>query len=463
MLFFPDQFVGLVIVGGGPAGFAPLFAAASTRKLQSLLEAGGVVFERSSKVGSGERANQVSRSDSAAEAFIEIVTNTSEPDLAALRSHPTFLRIASQLGNPVPLPDVSDFLRSAAEAMARIIENSPLGRVYRDCTALNSKQVSGDLWDTCFIHNDTGCKMIIRSSSVLLATGASQPQSRLYKEDVAGVPLLPRYTGRVLNSGYVLTPAGLADIEKRLSTKEVAKVAIVGGSASAGSVAQVLLDKTQNDLALANLSITLLHRRPIRIFYRSVEEALAEGYTEWEAKDVCQLTGRIHRLGGLRFDSREVIVRARGIGLRVPDPRVRLHLMTDTNKEDSHRILGDADVVVAALGYIPRALPIAGEKGEVISLLPEGPASGSLVDSRCRVLDSNGLALQGMFAIGLASGRPPTPEIGGEVDFMGQVNSLWLWQHIIGSEIVDQVLTRAGSQHSRYATLHIGHISEACH
>ena len=60
--------------------------------------------------------------------------------------------------------------------------------------------------------------------------------------------------------------------------------------------------------------VTIMHRRELRIFYPSVEAALAEGYTEFGPDDICPVSGRVFRLSGFRLDSRELIMRARGIG-----------------------------------------------------------------------------------------------------------------------------------------------------
>ena len=71
--------------------------------------------------------------------------------------------------------------------------------------------------------------------------------------------------------------------------------------------------------------LTVLTGGKFRIFYPNVEAALADGYTEFGADDICPVSGRVFRLSGFRLDSRELIMRARGIGGRPPEPRLQLH------------------------------------------------------------------------------------------------------------------------------------------
>lgn len=451
--------IGLVVVGGGPGGLAPLFAAASHQRLTRLLQSGVIVLEKSAHLGSGELSEQTIRSDSAAEAFLEIVVRTDHPQLTSLRDHPSFAAVEAHVRDAVPLPLVAEFLRCAAKAMEEIINTSPRGRVYRQATALSTQQISTSEWRTIFLNHMTGRIQEIRSTSVILATGAHQPEQRLYNENVAGEPLMPRYRMKVLSSGHVLRSSGLVDVSKRLRNFVDPKVVIVGGSASAGSVAQVLLNRPSTGTLFGTAGVTLLHRSQLRLFYGSAAKARADDYTDWDQKDVCHLTGRVHRLGGLRFDSREVIMRARSIGGRLHDPRVRLLTFSNTNLPEARKVLEEADLIVAAIGYVPRALPVFNAQNRRVSLMiDDGAASRAMVDIHSRVLDAAGRVLEGLYSIGLATGRPSTPDIGGELGFKGQVNSIWLWQHIIGIEIVNQVLSRSTNNQVSYECVSQSHV-----
>ena len=107
----------------------------------------------------------------------------------------------------------------------------------------------------------------------------------------------------------------------------------------------------------------------------------------------------------------------------------------------SLELLDHADVVIAALGYRPRALPVFDEAGEQVVLQSETGPQARLVDNYCRVMDASGKALPHLFAIGLAAGFVPYGKLGGEKSFRGQANGLWLWQNDVGALIADAILS----------------------
>ena len=63
-----------------------------------------------------------------------------------------------------------------------------------------------------------------------------------------------------------------------------------------------------------------------------------------------------------------------------------------------------------------------------------------MVDDGCRVKDTSGAPISGLYGIGLAAGFVPHGKLGGEASFVGQANGLWLWQNDVGMMIVDQLL-----------------------
>ena len=133
-------------------------------------------------------------------------------------------------------------------------------------------------------------------------------------------------------------------------------------------------------------------------------------------------------------------MRARGIGGRPPEPRLQLHRLGEDDAA-SLALLDNADLVIAAFGYRPRALPVFDEAGERVSLHSETDPQARLVDDHCRVMDASGNPLPHLFAIGLAAGFVPHGKLGGEASFRGQANGLWLWQNDVGAMIADAILS----------------------
>ena len=310
-----------------------------------------------------------------------------------------------------------EFLGLVGQALNEVIEASPNGRVLREDQAVSTQRTQTG-WLTLIRDIETGRERTIDSRNVVLATGASQPIERLRRERVAGVNLVERCGERLLQSGDVVSTAGFAAVAARLAgLGRPPRVAIIGGSTSAAAIAYAMLNRMP-EVTFGPAGLSILHRRELRIFYPSVEAALAEGYTEFGPDDICPVSKRVFRLSGFRLDSRELIMRARGIGGRPAEPRLQLHRL-GVDDAASLAVLDDADLVIAALGYRPRALPVFDQEGRAVTLHSETSPQARLVDNYCRVMDAGGNPLPQLFAIGLAAGFVPYGKLGGEEEFPG--------------------------------------------
>ena len=428
---------GLVIVGGGPAGLAPLLAAHRTGRLDALLAEGIAVVERSSSLGAGLIGNYAINSDSSGATFVDCLRSGERTPLTELAQHPLAKAIAAAGDGAVALRDVGSFLGLVGNVLKEMITS------HRSCEALTgheavavTRTVNG--WRVT-TRDEQGRERELVARHVVLATGAHQPVERLATEHVGGESLARRCGDRLLQSGDVLSTNGLARLAARLASRPMPRIAVVGGSTSAAAVCHALLNRMPS-VRFGVGGITLLHRRELRIYYPDTGSAIAEGYTEFTDEDLCPVSGRVFRFAGFRLDSRELVMQARGIGGRAPEPRLALHLLRQPEDPEALRILHVADVVVAAMGYRPHALPVLDRAGMPVPLLAHTGPRKPLVDGQCRVLDATGAPLGGLYGIGLAAGFMPRGELGGEPSFRGQANGLWLWQNDVGGLIVDAVL-----------------------
>jgi hypothetical protein len=427
------------IIGGGPGGIAPLLAAHRRGQLASLLKEGVTIVEQSDAVGEGTLGRWGINSDSTGFTFADCLAGPPDSELAPLRNHPLTRELLEVGNGTVPLRRAGEFLALVGQAIHQLIAASPNGRVLKRHRALSTQRTANG-WLTLVKDLDTGRERVIESRNVVLATGAAQPPERLRNETVAGVSLVERYGAKLVQSGDILSHEGFAALADRFrALGRPPRVAIIGGSTSAAAIAYSLLHRMPG-ITFGPDGVTILHRRELRIFYPNAEAALADGYTEFGPDDICPISGRVFRLSGFRLDSRELIMQARGIGGRPAEPRLRLHRL-GVNNADSLKVLDEADIVIAALGYRPLALPVFNEMGDAVRLLSETGPQAALIDNRCRVLDAHGKPVPHLFAIGLASGFVPSGKLGGEPSFRGQANGLWLWQSDVGGMIVDAILS----------------------
>jgi hypothetical protein len=415
-----------------------LLAAHRFGRLADLLEEGVSVVEQSASIGAGTLGSWCINSDSTGFTFADCLAGAPGSELEALRSHSITEEFMRAGNGTVPLRRAGEFLAAVGQGLHEAIAVSPKGRVFHRHQAVSTQRI-GRGWLTRIRDVETGRQQTIESRNVVLATGASQPVERLRAETVAGVNLVARWGDKLVQSGDVLSDAGFREMGALLAALgRPPRVAIIGGSTSAAALAYAMLHRLPGVTFDAG-GLAILHRRELRIFYPDAAAALAEGYTEFGPDDICPLSGRVFRLSGFRLESRELIMQARGIGGRAPEPRLQLHRL-GVDDSASAALLDNADLVIAALGYRPHALPIFDHAGRRIPLFSETGPKAPLVDGRCRVLDADGNPIPHAFAIGLAAGFVPYGKLGGEPSFMGQANGLWLWQSEVGGMIVDAVL-----------------------
>ncbi len=348
---------GVVLVGGGPAGLAVLLAAHKDGRLTEMLQQGLLIVERSAHIGKGQIGNYAINSDSTGYTFVDPLRAGSEPTLHQILDTPIAQRIAAAGPNAIPLRDAGELMALVGQALHSIISKYPRSAVLTSCTAESAQLKSDGTWQL-LVTDASGSRLTIQAKRLILATGASQPENRLQQEIVAGCSVVERWGDRIIQSGDVIGSGGLAQVAARLKGKANPKVAILGGSTSAMAVAHALLHRLP-DVQFGEGGVTLFHRRPLRVYYTSPEEAFADGYTEFGPDDICPVTNRVYRLAGLRLDSRELLMQLRGIGGRSPEPRMKLHLLKPHDPE-AVRLIDSMDIVVAALGYRPRALRILG-------------------------------------------------------------------------------------------------------
>ncbi len=427
----------VMVIGGGPAGTAMLTSATKRGLLPGLAASGLMVVERSGAIGSGRLGRYAITSDSTAQTFLTAVRDNVHPELARLIDHPAARAVAAHEGAlGVPLADVGLLLRAVGDRLADIVRDHG-GTVLTGHEALGAKRVGDGLWSVQLRRLSDGHVFDQLTRTIVVATGGHQPLDRLAEQRVAGATLIDLASGRLLQSDDVLSAGGTEKVADLLASIRAPKIAVIGGSTSAMTTVALLL-KNQPTLPLGAGAVTVLHRRPLRPFYHSVEAAHAEGFTEFGSDDICTRSGFVYRLGGFRLEARELVLRMLGIDGRVPDPRVALHRIAGEDDDVARAHVENADLVIAALGYRPIALPVADRDGSPISLAAN--IGLPMVDDRCRIVDADGIPIDGLYGVGLAAGFIPSGPLGGECSFTGQANGLWLWQNEVGLMIVNQVM-----------------------
>jgi len=427
----------MLVVGGGPAGTALLTAATKRGLLPRLAQAGLVMVERDHAIGGGWLGRYAINSDSTATTFLSAVKDNVHPEIAAIADGPVGRAVGRRDGiEGVPLVEAGRLVRTTGDRLAGIVTDNG-GTILTGHEVLGTTRTRDGLWSTRLRRLIDGNEFDRLSRSVVIATGGYQPLDRLARQTVAGQSLVQQVGDRLIQSDEVLVEGGMAKVADLLAGKRNPRIVVVGGSTSAIAT-MVLLLKTRPAFPFGAGGLTLLHRRPLRPFYHSVEAAHAEGFTDFGPDDVCPVSGFVYRLAGFRLEARELVLRMLGVDGRAPDPRVVAHQVGGEEDIVARDHLANADLVIAALGYRPRALPVSDAGGAPIPLAAHD--GRPMVDRHCRVCDADGAPIAGLYGIGLAAGFVPWGPLGGEASFRGQANGLWQWQNDVGLMIIDQVL-----------------------
>lgn len=436
-----------VFVGSGPAGSGPLVCALQQGRLDALLDAGVAMLDSSASMCRGTLGKYVINSDTLSDTFLECLKGQERGALRSAAQAPSRHALAAFAGGPAPLALAGEFMGDLGTALEAVLDAHPISQFFPRATATAIRML-GDggfevIADVAQPSGET-VQMRFEAENVVMATGGVQSRLCILQACVAqSVPLAPDYEDKVVLSDVALTPAGVDDVRSRLLASVNRKVVIIGGSHSATSSAWTLLNKSSIDFGTGD--ITILHRDKLKLFYASREIALVEGYTDFNDEDLCPKTGRVYRLAGFRFDSRELLMRIWGMGNRVPEQRVRLvQLAVDGSDAcEVRRLLDEAAVIITALGYRPASIPVRDAQGRDLRLCANGEGAPPLVDRQCRVLDAVGEPIPNLFGIGLASGFVPSGDLGGEPSFRGQTNGLWLYQNGVGEIVLNALLTDA--------------------
>lgn len=426
-----------VIIGGGPAGTALLTAAAKRGHLSSLA-AGLALVEAGPALGAGNIGNYAIRSDTTAETFLSAIRDNAEPGLAALTTHPAAARMATHIGAPgAPLAEAADLLAVTGDRLGQIVADRG-ATVLTGHKALAARRNHAGLWQVT-LCDAGGQTREIAARHVVIATGGRMCADAVRTAPIAGSTLGDLAGDRLVTADAVMRHDGITALAARLGECRAPRIAVIGGSTSAmASVVRLL--KADPALPLGAGAITVMHRRPLRPFYHSVEAAHADGFFDFTDADICPVSGFVYRLAGFRLESRDLVLRMLGIGGRQPDPRLALMHLPAHGDAAAAQVIAEADLVIGATGYRPIALPLFDADGTPIALACDRPRTGPMVDPHCRVIAADDSVVPGVFGIGLAAGFVPWGRLGGEPSFRGNANGLWLWQNDVGQMIVDQIL-----------------------
>jgi hypothetical protein len=431
-----------VILGAGPAGTGPLVWAAGAGVLGAWLERRIAIIDQRRAMG-GTIGNYALNADTLGGTFLECLDGAA---FGMLRDDPSARALEGYRDGLPPLPLVGRFFERLGAVLAAEIARHPRSR-FLPQTHVLALRIARDGSVVVDLADPYGRRYALCAASAVLALGGRPSVGWQDIELQPGIAL-KRWQDKILLSDRLLARGGATVAEARLAAlRGSPQVIILGGSHSAFSVAWTLLERIPA-VRFACGGIQILYRTLPPVFYPSRAAATADGYRFTES-DVCPATGRVHRLGGLRGDGREIFRRVQGLGGSPSEERVRLRAIVAMRPDELREVLDRADLIVPAFGYRLATVPVYAQNGQRIELARSGPS----VDANARLRTEEGGTLPNVFGIGLGSGFRPWGALAGEPAFRGQQNSAWLYQHGLGALIYDGVRRWAEQRHERAAEM----------
>ena len=431
----------VTICGAGASGSGLLVAAIQYGFSEVAKARGGIVAFDKQKQPQSMLEHTCIPSNSFASVFLECLPALQEkyPHHDSLKEFLNSNEVVqlNALGkNCCELRIVGAYLRMLSRVVWDLASQEQFGRLYAShevsCVSLGCKSLEVQTRN-CL----TGETVVQKSRFVVLAMGGFQNVAQVARVSIHGSITLAPHVRKIILSHTVVQQPKIVYSKLRQNLRENttlhitadAPVVIVGGSHSAWSSAYNLLTKVANSqVVFEDRSIIILHRSPLRFFYLTTEEAKSEGYDFDPEMDVCPLTGRVNRYGGLRYD---VCDFAKGVVLRGEETRISTVRMDSSFSETACiGLLSRSTAIVSAMGYGANIPEIRRENGAPVNLKSR---NGQLIVNEAgQCYTSDGDLLPNLLATGLGAGQTLNPKVGGEQSFKGRIDGVWLYQHDMG-------------------------------
>lgn len=443
---------GCVVGGAGIAGMGFLFNALKSGTLAELASDGLIVVDASDKPGTGTLGDYRITANSVGDVFIDCLRNPALREVfEPLEYSPAYWRIRGQAQSAPPLTDVGVLMAEASRLVLEHIVRHYRVKVWHS-TTITEVICDGD--EFCVRVETEGCPRTIRCHALVLNLGGRQDPQHLI--DNLAAQQLPLSPAANIQSADRLLRMNAVQLREVFATALACdgRISVVGGSHSAFSTLENLADA----LEFAGLrELTLIHRSPIRLFYENAEQAAAAGYNYDPLRDVCPVSGRINRSGGLRYRALDIGREALKSG-RIGKTGVLVRMLqTEGGKpgdfELARAALAESSVVVQCTGYQPRLPVLSHGDGRPIVLLE---SKGGLDSDACGCpIDRSGRRLHGLHLFGLGAGLGVDPLLGSEPSFDGRIYGVWQFHHDASRVVIDAVLARLASRTTALDTAHL--------
>ena len=420
----PNYQYKIILCGGGPANMGLFVNAYLKKSQQDLIAEGLAIIEKSDVLGTGKISDYKITANSLGSVFTENLEEEFKADIS-------FQELIKCANTAPYLLSVANFQRKLCETLLRKTANTNKLHSYISHEVRSIQQLENGIYRVISKNLKTDEFVELTGKKILLNLGGYQDINRIEQLKILNNIKLREYSKKLILSEKII----FLDKDQTIKmVKEKERFVIVGGSHSAFSVALKLSEHAEN--LKKKIKITILHRNEIKLFFATTQEAKQANYQFNPLQDVCPLSGRVNRFGGLRYDKCSFAMQAMKLKPSTSN-YYEIELIQTTNKMTSDpnkikAILKNADAIIPACGYQPRLVPIYDFHGKEMELMRD-PDGGLYTDHHASLYHSSGKKIDDIYAFGLGAGLRPSPEIGGEPSYKGRLDGIWLYQNDIGN------------------------------
>ncbi|NHB90051.1 hypothetical protein [Photorhabdus tasmaniensis] len=389
------QYYDIVMCGAGPANISLIPDLLKDEAVKHCL-----ILEKTEMVGSGALKKYKITANSLGSVFLEKFDGCDDELSQYIRSTSEWEYFSANKDKPVELRFVGQYL----ERIAGFIQENNYGDRFGVLTGAEVKKIkqneNGD-YDITYHKNNED--YIVSTRKVLFNIGGIPNESRLLhnSNNITSGDFIKGIYDEVINEG------------------DIKSISILGSSHSSVSC----LIRLTEQLKFTG-KINVLVNKDFKLFFDSPASAESYGY-DFIQEDICPLSGRVNRYSGLRYDS---FVFAQEIKARKHKNISILNISEISGDEVIQRINCD-DLLIHCTGYHTKLVEIIDKNNIPIEL--KSDKYGLLTNEKLNPISTSDETLNNFHTFGLGSGVKTGGEIGGEINFHGRIDGVWVYQHVI--------------------------------
>lgn len=392
-----------IICGAGPAGMSQLIYFDAQEKLTEKLNEGICVIEKSSELLSGNIKKYKISANSKGGALFEFLNERSILQ-QFLNEEKLNDQIQSYCDIAPSLHDIGVIYGRIGSFLEQCIKQNSNSAVYK-CATVEEIHICEDGFFKV-VFRQFGCEQEVWARNIHMNLGGKPKTLNKHENE------------RYVHSHCVLTEQSKF-LDELFESKNSLKIALIGNSHSAMSVLSKLNER-YSALDSSIYSFDLYGKSNVKLYYSSIDEALLDNYS-FSEDDVCPVTQRVNRYSGMREESfyiAQAILNEAISNVRLK----RVYFEDDANY----------DLIIECLGYETKLVPVYKNGKQVEFEMNNGILK---TDAYFRPVMKNREPIGNFYSYGLGVGIGLSEESGGEKSFTGNIDGIWLYQHLVAKII----------------------------